>query len=299
MKELEEDFYILDGVSELQAVILANEADCVAFKESYDKYQYLWRNDLNGTLAEFVEQNGSDGDDPELDVFDAEIAKYKAVQEEISHLTTSAVIGWIRIDAKPMKQALATWVTKWVFLFTHYLSNKVVNSMSELYEFMARGDDVLAKDPTEANKDLDETSRNALLYEMMGYMRDLRKRQEKTDVMFEPLVATVALLKTYGISISEDVLKQLEEAPLAWTALKKKSLNVKEKLSMMQQLEARKIREASDAFAKKVEDFRELFQKLAPFAVKVRSAPTPSNRRTRRSITSTTARRTASTSTGR
>ena len=268
MKELEEDFYILDGVSELQAVILANEAECVAFKESYDKYQYLWRNDLNGTLAEFVEQNGSDGDDPELDVFDAEIAKYKAVQEEISHLTTSAVIGWIRIDAKPMKQALATWVTKWVFLFTHYLSNKVVNSMSELYEFMARGDEVLAKDPTEANKDLDETSRNALLYEMMGYMRDLRKRQEKTDVMFEPLVATVALLKTYGISISEDVLKQLEEAPLAWTALKKKSLNVKEKLSMMQQLEARKIREASDAFAKKVEDFRELFQKLAPFAVK-------------------------------
>ena len=64
--------------------------------------------------------------------------------------------------------------------------------MSELYEFMARGDEVLAKDPTEANKDLDETSRNALLYEMMGYMRDLRKRQEKTDVMFEPLVATVA-----------------------------------------------------------------------------------------------------------
>ena len=31
---------------------------------------------------------------------------------------------------------------------------------------------------------------------------------------------------------------------------------------------ARKIREASDAFAKKVEDFRELFQKLAPFSVK-------------------------------
>ena len=40
MKELEEDFYILDGVSELQAVILANEAECVAFKESYDCLLY-------------------------------------------------------------------------------------------------------------------------------------------------------------------------------------------------------------------------------------------------------------------
>ena len=33
------------------------------------------------------------------------------------------------------------------------------------------------------------------LYEVMGFMRDVRKRQEKTDAMFEPLTATVALLK--------------------------------------------------------------------------------------------------------
>jgi len=41
-------------------------------------------------------------------------------------------------------------------------------------------------------------------------MRDVRKRQEKTDAMFEPLVATVALLKTYGISVQDSVLKHLE-----------------------------------------------------------------------------------------
>ena len=102
----------------------------------------------------------------------------------------------------------------------------------------------------------------------MGFMRDVRKRQDKTDVMFDPLVATVALLKTYDISVSEEVVKQLEEAPLAWSSLKKKMLNVREKLSLMQQLEARKIRETSDAFGVKVEKFREMFLSTAPVTVK-------------------------------
>jgi hypothetical protein len=35
-------------------------------------------------------------------------------------------------------------------------------------------------------------------------------RQDKTDAMFEPLTATVALLKTYGIGMQDSVLKQLE-----------------------------------------------------------------------------------------
>lgn len=40
-------------------------------------------------------------------------------------LPTSATIGYIKIDAKPIKQALSTWVTKWIYLYTHYLQNKV------------------------------------------------------------------------------------------------------------------------------------------------------------------------------
>jgi hypothetical protein len=46
-------------------------------------------------------------------------------------------------------------------------------------------------------------------------------------------------------------------------------LNVREKLSLMQQLEARTIRDASDSFGGKVEDFRKMFQSVAPVTVKV------------------------------
>ena len=138
--ELEEDFRILDGVSQIQSVVLANEAECAAFKASFVQYEYLWREDLQQTLADFIERNGEDGEDPPLELFDAEIAKYKKVQEEIAQLQATCVVGWIKIDAKPIKQALATWVTKWVFLFTQYLSNKLTDSMRELYAFRAAGE---------------------------------------------------------------------------------------------------------------------------------------------------------------
>ena len=137
--ELEEDFNILDGVSQIQSVVLANEAECAAFKASFVQVRVPVADDLQQTLQDFIERNGEDGEDPPLELFDAEIAKYKRCRRRSSRCRRRKVIGWIKIDAKPIKQALATWVTKWVFLFTQYLSNKVTNSMDELYAFRALG----------------------------------------------------------------------------------------------------------------------------------------------------------------
>lgn len=39
----------------------------------------------------------------------------------------------------------------------------------------------------------------------MSCMRDIRKRSEKSDNMFEPLKDTVTLLSNYGVTFSEKV----------------------------------------------------------------------------------------------
>jgi hypothetical protein len=30
-------------------------------------------------------------------------------------------VGFIKVSVKPLKASLATWASKWVYLFTHYL----------------------------------------------------------------------------------------------------------------------------------------------------------------------------------
>lgn len=285
IKEMSEDYVVGNAVCEVMNIVLANEGKCNKFRGSYEKFAYLWQKDLNATLAEFLEEHGTvdeNGikDEPSLEKFDEEVARYKAVQAEIKELPASKVIGWLKIDAKPLKQALATWVTKWIYLYTQHLSNRVVNSIQELYTFMGAADMTLdmqvkkeepeeveyGEEQPEYQGPSDEVLQKAL-YSVMGCMRDVRKRTDRTDAMFKPLGQCVDLLGKYGIVLEDKTLKQLEEASMSWEAVKKKMFNVREQLSNEQQNEARKIRLTSDSFQEKVVDFRKYFKETAPFAV--------------------------------
>ena len=64
--------------------------------------------------------------------------------------------------------------------------------------------------PEQREKENEE--KRKALYDIMSCMRDIRKRTERTDAMFEPLRATVAVLNGFGIALPETVLQQLENA---------------------------------------------------------------------------------------
>lgn len=263
--ELQGNKALTDAVAQLRRLVLANEEACQSFRGQFTGYEYLWKRDLQETLHAFLTSNaGPDGAAPPMECFESEIARYKAAQTDVVALHAGKAIGWLRIDARPIKQALSTWVTKWVFLFTHYLFDKVVTSMTDLYDFMATATRTLEKDPA---AEPEPAAKQAALYEVMACMRDARNRAASTESSFEPLRATVALLKGFGIALEEATLTQLEQGAIAWGAVRKRMLNVREKLTDLQQEEARGIRERSDAFTAKMEAFRAAFLRLAPFAV--------------------------------
>lgn len=45
----------------------------------------------------------------------------RAIGQEIAALPGSTIVGFIKVSAKPLKTSLATWASKWGYLFTHYL----------------------------------------------------------------------------------------------------------------------------------------------------------------------------------
>lgn len=55
---------------------------------------------------------------------------------------------------------------------------------------------------------------------------------------------------------------------MAWAGIKKKMFQKREKMGPQQQAEAAKIRQDSEAFRVKVDNFRTLFKKKAPFGVR-------------------------------
>ena len=110
---------------------------------------------------------------------------------DIAEMNNSNNAGWLRIDAKPVRQALSTWVTKWMFAYTQYLQTSVVTILDELQNFMRVNKEGLSKD-------VEPDDAEALL-QAMTCIRDVRLRTEVIDKLDEPLRGKVALLRKYGL----------------------------------------------------------------------------------------------------
>merc|ERR1719446_1943819 len=114
-------------------------------------------------------------------MIDAEIIKHRQQSHAISSLPSHSgdfFKGWLRVDARPVKQALSTWVTKWMFAYTSYLQSSVQDGLAELRSFMQAITNGVARDVDPADE--------AALVQVMTYIRDVRLRTHSIDSMFEP-----------------------------------------------------------------------------------------------------------------
>lgn len=46
-------------------------------------------------------------------------------------------MGFVRVNAQPMKQAISTWVTKWVYIFAQTLQDHVSTSLERMHSFIS------------------------------------------------------------------------------------------------------------------------------------------------------------------
>lgn len=61
----------------------------------------------------------------------------------------------------------------------------------------------------------DDDAYRRALYDAMSCMRDVRKRSERTDAMFEPLRETVTALQGAGVALPDGVLRQVRRVGLS------------------------------------------------------------------------------------
>ena len=260
--DMQEDFSVRHIVSQIYKTVTQNESKCEEFRQQFMAYSYIWLEDIQQKFASWKEANSiKDPDaldkDPPLSLFDAQIVKYKALEVEIRDLPQIKVIGWVKIDAKPIKSALSSWVSKWTYQYQSYLLEKVTSKVTDLVQFVSFTDSALDTEVT-------DTDRKAML-DVMGYLRDVRKRTDATDAMFDPLRQSVSLLAKHQVQTPDEVIRQLEDAPLAWNNLKKKAVVTKEKQAKNHTREADKIKKESKDFEAKVEAFCASFRKEMPF----------------------------------
>jgi dynein heavy chain len=289
-KELQGNMRICALLAIIDDDMTRNEEACREFEETYRSFEYLWKPDIPIEFAKFIEE-ATDGHTDlgrpimNLGKFDAEITRYRDIQEEINDLRTPADIGWLRVNSRPVKLALGTWDTKWVYEFTEYLSKMVIDTLNNLEVFMERTNSGLE------SKDEGVVIPREELMDSMACIRDVKKVMDETRDSFAVLRDSVALLKTHGIQFdgvkigggpknpaegdapeegaevlpSTPLAEYLENVPFTWEALEKKMVEKREELLPVVNKESDEIKTRVDAFFLEMRAFRNDFRKNAPF----------------------------------
>ncbi|KAJ8974478.1 hypothetical protein NQ317_016132 [Molorchus minor] len=249
------------------------------YTKEFDQYVQLWIEDRHIRLEEFLkyakylsleeldmirDETGPGVPEvhPTVPQFKDKIDYYEELYKKVETIPLEHILmdGWLRLDVKPLRQAILNTVCKWGNLFKQHLYNRVVNSLEEL-------DDFIAEAIAAMQVPLEEGDYEGLL-KVMGYLFKVKERQLETDVMFEPLQEIINLLKEYGVEFPEEIHVQLHEIPDRWNQCKKGNFLVaastKQTVAPLQAAQVNAIKRRINLFEIRQSMYRDQFKKL-PF----------------------------------
>lgn len=242
------------------------------YKNSFEKYAYLWEDDQNEFLRQFLLyghiptqeerdkyiKTGIPETPPTLDMFKKNVENYESIYIEVKRIEDYKIINkWFIIDCKKFKTSLLGIIKEWSFMFKKHLLDSVTNSLRELDEFVRIKEDRLSKELKEGDF--------KHLVEMMGHLADVREKQFTYDNMFEPIKQKLTLIKSFGLEIPSDVYDKLMILPDKWNQVRKLSLQAKQIVAPLQIAEVSNIRRKIANFENEQFQFKKLFIQEAPF----------------------------------
>ncbi|MEE6466363.1 hypothetical protein FKM82_006924 [Ascaphus truei] len=245
----------------------------IDYRSTFNSYSNLWTDDRLEFMRQFllyghvltseeIEAHTDDGVPecpPTAEQFRDQIDIYENLYIQINSSDDCKIFeNWFRVDMKPFKTGLLIIIKKWSWMFKEHLLRFVIDSLTDLEEFIKVTDAGLQSKVPEGDY-------NALVG-VMGHLLAVRDRQMETDQLFEPLKQTIALLESYGQKMPDQIYTQLEVLPEKWNNTKKIAISVKHDVAPLQISEVSIIRRRCVAFDTKQMHFRERFCLEAPFS---------------------------------
>ncbi|EMP26627.1 Dynein heavy chain 11, axonemal [Chelonia mydas] len=214
-------------LSEIRQEIMDRVADVIRkaldYRNSLDTYAYLWVDDRAEFMKQFLlyghvltsEEREAHADEgvpeqpPTTEQFKQQASKqiidiYENLYIQMSKFEDFRTFeSWFKVDVKPFRMSLLNIIKKWSWMFKEHLLRFVIDSLTDLEEFIKVTDAGL-------QKEVNERDYNGLV-EIMGHLLSVRDRQASTDELFEPLKETITLLESYGQKMSDQAYVQLEK----------------------------------------------------------------------------------------
>ena len=152
---------------------------------------------------------------PSLDDFDGEIAVFQGILERLSKIESVANVGWLCVDQRPAKQALASLGEKWKYVYASYLERQILHVLNSLERFFQE------IEPQVEGITGEEEDTQAFM-RLMSIFNRVNAQQVEMDTKFGAVHRAMLMLDKFGYPLSMVTREQFTNAPQRWSNLKKR-----------------------------------------------------------------------------
>jgi len=232
----------------------------------YENYSGFWLQEPAQQFAAFLSEMGAEIDPAvQLQAFDEQINMLKQTENEIKKLHNRENIVWVSVDAKPMKQALFTLLSKWSFTYTNHLVQKVLLETEQMQVFVTSAAAKLKSFTEESDRR--DAKPQMMMPDVMAVISEVKKMSSKADDMFGPWTSLINMLKGYGVQVPSWVQTHVATAPNQWHLLKMHMFQCRTLLEDFIAREQMRLKKESVELTSRANVYRAWFEKEMPFTM--------------------------------
>jgi dynein heavy chain, axonemal len=256
LADIQENRKVKYTISVITGFINETTAACEEFRHSFEEYSHLWLDNVTQEFEDFLRFETHPGEMmPPVNAFEENIYHFRTLRDEIRELPGTKVIGWLKIDVRPLRNSLLNYVSKWSDAFQQYPLNHVIRTVHTLVDFCAGANQGISIDVIDY----------ASLVTVLSNLLAIKKREKETDSCFEPLKLLLHMLSKHEVQIPLDLNKEVSAVQESWMLLKQKALMMKDRHAAITAKDALLLKERGKAFESKLAAFRDFFLHNMPF----------------------------------
>ena len=268
-----------DVVRQLVAIEQA-ETECAdqraEFLKQFLSFTELWEDNMNSEFRAFMRDSGehtrqvaagatSDRDYfPSLHKFEAQIHRYREMGRQVGDLPSFTMVTWLRVDARPIKQAMTSWAAKWSNMYETFLADSVNAQLKATRVFAA---------DVESDLGLEVITDDDIVTVMLA-IQHVEAGSSAISAVFRPVQDALAMLEGLGVPLGDKVSSLARNTELRWDMVMQKCEDAKSQYGAQIKARFRLVAQACSDLTLEMRQWQRQFKKVAPSTFRVAPAST-------------------------
>uniref|UniRef100_G1MEZ7 Dynein axonemal heavy chain 2 n=1 Tax=Ailuropoda melanoleuca TaxID=9646 RepID=G1MEZ7_AILME len=246
-----------EDIKKIQAQIssgMTNNASLLQnYLKTWDLYREIWEINKDSFIRRYQRLN------PPVSSFDADIARYTEVANNVQKEETVLNIQFVLLDCSHLKFSLVQHCSEWQNKFTTLLKEMAARRLLELHTYLRDNGEKISRPP----QTLEELGVSLQLMETLQHdLPDL-------ETQIPPIHEQFTILEKYEVPVQENVLEMLDSLNGEWVTFQQILLDSEQMLKKHKEKFKTGLIHSADDFKKKAHNLLEDFESKGPFTSNV------------------------------